>query len=157
MKDRKDTTALERRADELRRSRDMSRVSGWRHQRGEDWEDSGWNEPRVPRDENGWPIEPAPGNEVDPDAMLLSDWLDQQHVSYESPREYARTQAQAYLFQHVFEETDPDELLMTTLYINQWEKEPGRAKVAYSMTLTEAFMRDWQQNGNGQFFIISGT
>lgn len=154
MKDRKDTTALERRADELRRSRDMSRVSGWRDQRGEDWEDSGWNEPRVPRDENGWPIEPAPGNEVDADAdaMLLSDWLDQQHVIYESPREYARTQAQAYLFQHVSEEADPDELLMTTLYINQWEKEPGRAKVAYSMTLTEAFMRDWQQNGNGQFF-----
>lgn len=151
MKDRKDTTALERRADELRRSRDMLRVSGWRDQRGEDWEDSGWNGPRVPRDENGWPIEPAPGNEVDADATLLSDWLGQQHVRYESPREYARAQALGFLFQHLLEDTDPDELLITTLYINGQDAAPQRANIAYSMTLTDALMCNWQQSGNGQF------
>src|ERR1700712_296834 len=100
MKDRKDMTALERRADELRRSRDSSRVAGWRDQRGEDWENGGWTKPWERRDENGWPIEPAPGKEVDADAMLLSDWLGQQHVRYESPRELAPSRGAAFVRPH---------------------------------------------------------
>lgn len=152
MKDRKDTTALQRRADAPERSRDSSRPSGWGGQRGEDWGDSGWNEPPVPRDQDGWPVEPAPGKEVDAHATLLSDWLGQQHVRYESPHDYARTQAQAYLLQHFPEETDPDELLITTLYLNGQDAAPQRANIAHAFTLTDALMHNWQQAGNGDWF-----
>ncbi|MEX6662765.1 DUF6543 domain-containing protein [Pseudomonas sp. W2-17] len=151
MKDRKDTTALERRANELRRSRDSSRVAGWRDQRGEDWEGSGWNEPRVPRDENGWPIEPAPGKEVDADAMLLSDWLGQQHVRYESPRELAHSRAADFVRQHLLD-LDPDDLLIATLYLNTLDTAPQRANIGHSFTLTDALMHNWQQEGNGDWF-----
>ncbi|MCF7534474.1 dermonecrotic toxin domain-containing protein [Pseudomonas petrae] len=155
MKDvKKDMDALERRVQDLRRNRDSSKIAGWRTHRDEDWEDGRWPESRVPRDENGWPIEPTPGEKpdhIDPDATLLSDWLGQQQVRYESPREYARAQAQGFLLQHLLEDLDPDELLITTLYINGQDAAPQRANIAHSMTLTDALMCNWQQSGNGQF------
>lgn len=84
--------------------------------------------------------------------ILLQDFIAAQNVRYESPREYAHAQAREFVLQFLQEDIDPDELLITTLYINRYDPEPGRAQVAFSMTLTEAFMRNWQQNGNGQFF-----
>lgn len=135
---------------------------------GARWKNSSWNrwreesdrDPEVPgsrepRDENGWAIEPTREGHaapIDAEPLLLRDWLGQRHVSYASPREYAYSQAQGILLQHFLEDTDPDELLITTLYINGQDRAPQRANIAYSMTLTDAFMCNWQQSGSGQFF-----
>lgn len=151
MKDtNEDQDGLERRTEGLRHNRSSVRIGGWRDQR-EDRDDGGWTKPRALRDESGWLIESTPVKEVGADTVLLSDWLDQQHMRFESPREYARAQAQGFLFQHLLEDTDPDELLITTLYINGQDVAPQRANIAYSITLTDALMCNWQQSGNGQF------
>jgi hypothetical protein len=83
---------------------------------------------------------------------LLEDFIARQHISYLTPRIYAHQQAKGYVEQTLLKDMDPDELLITTLYINAQDHEPQRATVAYSMTLTDALMRNWQQTGNGQFF-----
>ncbi|RMT25650.1 hypothetical protein ALP50_04854, partial [Pseudomonas syringae pv. spinaceae] len=51
-------------------------------------------------------------------------------------------------------EIDPDDTLITTLYIEDPKLYPAphRANVAHSMTLTEALLRNWQQKGNGDWF-----
>lgn len=144
--------ALLRRLEELKRSRDSSRdsgqVLGW--QGGRDSEDEGSNKPNLVLDKDGWPVELAAEKPGASDVTLLSNWLDQQNVRYESPREYARAQAQSFLFQHLLDDTDPDDLLITTLYINGLDAVPQRANIAHSLTLTDALMSNWQQSGNGQ-------
>jgi hypothetical protein len=147
----KDAAALNKRAAELRNIFGSQQFSGWAGQRREDWDGSDWDKAQVQRDDDGWIIQPPPVQKVDPDALLLNDWLSQRHVRYESPREYAHVQAQGFLVQHLLEDSDPDELLITTLYINGQDAAPQRANVAYSMTLTDALMCNWQQSGNGQF------
>ena len=93
------------------------------------------------------------GEAVEPrKPLLLDEFVAARQVGYRPPHEYARSRAREFVIQSLGETLDPDELLITTLYINQLDVQPQRANVAYSMTLTEAFMRNWQQEGNGAFF-----
>lgn len=84
--------------------------------------------------------------------LLLQTWLKNQHVVYEAPHAYARDCVKGFVQQHLHEDCDPDELLLVTLYIYEIDTAPQRANIAFSMTLTDALLRNWQQKGNGQFF-----
>ena len=125
--------------------------------------------PHGPHEAGKYPGPPEPEREVGTwQPELLQEFIEHQKVGYESPRHYAYQQAAHYVRmdwprdpystspggfdQHDFlRDSDPDNLLIVTLYINAQDPEPQRANVAYSMTLTDALMRNWQQNGNGQF------
>lgn len=127
-------------------------VKGWNHRNfGADFQLLGLEE----RDEDGWLIEPVHREDASPvpsKEQLLDDFIGAQNVRFEPPHEYAHTHAKDFLMQHLLhEDLDPDEVLITTLYIDEVDREPQRANIAYSMTLTEALMRNWQQSGNGQF------
>lgn len=124
-------------------------VSGWRS------EDFGFRFPVEERDEDGWLIDPPHTEDPGPapsKELMLEDFIAAQDVRYEPPHEYAQAHAKDFLMQHLLDEDlDPDDVLITTLYIDEVDRAPQRANIAYSMTLTEALMRNWQQNGNGQF------
>nr|WP_314581605.1 DUF6543 domain-containing protein [uncultured Pseudomonas sp.] len=125
--------------------------------------------PHGPHEAGQYPAPPEPEREVGTwRPELLQEFIEHQNVGYESPRQYAYRQAADYVradwppepysgpgagFGHYafLRDSDPDNLLIVTLYINAQDQEPQRANVAYSMTLTHALMRNWQQNGNGQF------
>lgn len=127
---------------------DEEGVRGW--YRGE----SGANV-REERDEDGWLVTPPHQEDPTPAASnepILEDFISAQNVRFEPPHEYAHARAKEFLMQHLLhEDLDPDEVLITTLYIDEIDREPQRANIAYSMTLTQALMRNWQQNGNGEF------
>lgn len=98
------------------------------------------------------------GNIVDPTPpFLLKDFISQKHVQFESPRYYAHEAAKNYVLEHLELDIDPDQLLITTLYIDAYDHGDRRANIASSMTLTEAMMRNWQQNGDGHFYDHLGV
>jgi hypothetical protein len=125
--------------------------------------------PHGPHEAGKYPAPPEPEREVGTwQPELLQAFIEHQNVGYESPRQYAYRQAADHVRtdwprepysgprggfdQYAFlRDSDPDNLLIVTLYINAQDQEPQRANVAYSMTLTDALMRNWQQSGNGQF------
>jgi hypothetical protein len=86
------------------------------------------------------------------ESELLQDYIARQDVNFEASRQFAWKQAKHYVQEHLGDDSDPDQLLITTLYIYQQGSEPHPANVAQSMNLTDALMRNWQQDGNGQFF-----
>lgn len=109
--------------------------------------------PRRPHEAGTYPAPPRSGHQVGtwwPE--LLQQFIDRQDIRYESARDYARHVAKTYLDGQLGVGVDPDQLLITTLYINEQDREPARARLGPSMTLTDALMRNWQQNGNGQFW-----
>jgi len=81
----------------------------------------------------------------------LSHYLDRQRFGFVSPRQDARDLVRDYVERHLGEDIEPDDLLITTLYINELHAAPHPANIACSMTLTDAAVRNWQQNGNGRF------
>lgn len=84
--------------------------------------------------------------------VLLQDFIAQQRVRYYAPHGFAFLKAREFVVQHTGDvHANPDELVIATLYINEQDSEPARAMLASCMTLTAALMRNWQQNGNGQF------
>ncbi|TDV66037.1 dermonecrotic toxin domain-containing protein [Pseudomonas sp. LP_7_YM] len=87
-----------------------------------------------------------------PAPLLLQDFIARQKVRYYAPHGFAFLKAREFVAQHLGDDTNPDHLLIATLYIQEPGGEPKRANIAYSMTLTDALMRNWQQEGNGQFF-----
>lgn len=125
--------------------------------------------PHGPHEAGKYPAPPEPEREVGTwQPELLQAFIEHQNVGYESPRQYAYRHAADHVrtdwprepysgprggFDHhaFLRDSDPDNLLIVTLYINAQDQEPQRANVAYSMTLTDALMRNWQKSGNGQF------
>ncbi|WP_323114549.1 dermonecrotic toxin domain-containing protein [Pseudomonas guariconensis] len=89
--------------------------------------------------------------------LLLKDFVSQQAVDYPSPRKFSHDVAKAYVLQMLELDIDPDELFITTLYIDAWDEGDQRANIASSMTLTDALMRNWQQQGDGSLFSHLGT
>ncbi|WP_296257545.1 MULTISPECIES: dermonecrotic toxin domain-containing protein [unclassified Pseudomonas] len=87
-----------------------------------------------------------------PAPLLLQDFIARQNVRYYAPHGFAFLKAKEFVAQHLGDGTSPDQLLLTTLYIREPDQAPKRAGIAYSMTLTDALLRNWQQEGNGQFF-----
>jgi hypothetical protein len=154
-----DTARSERRSggfgpEQKRLYANSNRITGWRSG-SSDQEDFGPVTGRQDRDDDGWLINPPDHNEAgaaNKDALLLEDFIATQDVRYDAPRDYAHRLVHDFVRQHLLEEdVDPDDLLITTLYINERDHAPHRANIAYSMTLTDALMRNWQQSGNGQF------
>lgn len=108
--------------------------------------------PPRPHEAGAYKAPPRPGSHAEtwwPE--LLQAFLDRQHIGFESAHEFARSAARSYVRMQLGETVDPDQLLITTLYITEDFYPPKRASIAHSMTLTDALMRNWQQNGNGQF------
>ena len=89
--------------------------------------------------------------------FLLKDFVSQQAVDYPSPRKFAHDVAKAYVLQMLELDIDPDELFITTLYIDARDQGDQRANIASSMTLTDALVRNWQQQGDGSLFSHLGT
>ena len=89
--------------------------------------------------------------------FLLKDFVNQQALDYPSPRKFAHDVAKAYVLQALALDIDPDDLFITTLYIDAWDEGDQRANIASSMTLTDALMRNWQQQGDGSLFSHLGT
>lgn len=84
--------------------------------------------------------------------LWLEDFVAAQHVEYVSPRSYAHELVEEFLSQHLSEDIDPDDLLLTTLFISEQDHEPQRANVAQSMTLTDALMSNYQKSGSGDWW-----
>jgi hypothetical protein len=154
-----DTARSERRSggfgpEQKRLYANSNRITAWRSG-SSDQEDFGSGFARKDRDADGWSItspRPEELSAISNDALLLEDFVTAQKVRYDLPREYAYRQAREFLMQHLLDgELDPEDLLITTLYICEQDHEPQRANIAYSMTLTDALMCNWQQNGNGKF------
>lgn len=94
--------------------------------------------------------------QVDPDNLppdlLVEEYFNGQSVRLEAPEIYARQLIKQYARSEWGVDLDPDETLITTLYIESMgARAPFRANVAFSMTLTQAMLGNWQQNGNGDW------
>ncbi|MDB6144063.1 MAG: hypothetical protein JWP80_3107 [Pseudomonas sp.] len=95
--------------------------------------------------------------EVDPDNLppdlLVEEYFNGQSVRMETPEAYAKHLIKEYARSEWSLDLDPDETLITTLYIeSQGASAPYRANVAYQMTLTQAMLSNWQQSGSGDWF-----
>ncbi|WP_341960412.1 DUF6543 domain-containing protein [Pseudomonas sp. RC10] len=90
-------------------------------------------------------------------ALLLTEFLASKDLSFPSPKDFAHDKAKAYVLEHLELDIDPDDLIIATLYIDAADHGDQRANLAYSMTLTEALMRNWQQEGDGHFYDHLGT
>ncbi|MDY7563023.1 glycosyltransferase [Pseudomonas sp. 10B1] len=87
-----------------------------------------------------------------PDA-LADEVFKSLNIKYESPEEYAKETVRTYAQQKWGVLLDPDEMVIATLYIETAGRQaPFNADVAFSMTLTQAMLRNWQQKGSGEFF-----
>lgn len=113
----------------------------------------------VPRSRwNNWDdveyFDPPSENRDDPGFVIpttVEQFVSRQNISLEFPREFAHSRAADFVTQHLLE-LDPDDLLITTLYLNTLDAAPQRANIAHSFTLTDALMHNWQQEGNGDWF-----
>jgi Glycosyltransferase sugar-binding region containing DXD motif len=93
-----------------------------------------------------------------PSGVLVDDYFKTLQVRYEAPAEYARETVRTYAQRKWGISLDPDEMVISTLYIETAGRlAPFNANVAFSMTLTEAMLRNWQQNGSGEFLEHLGT
>lgn len=107
----------------------------------------------VPLDDGG---DKGPGLTSNKPALMLDQFIAAQDIQFESAHEFARAQASQFLDQHLLEGVDPDQLLITTLYILREAPSPAPATIAYSMTLTDALVHNWQQTGSGHFYDVLG-
>lgn len=107
-----------------------------------------------PPGEGGPQIVPMEGQH---ESLLLKDYLASKDLSFLSPKDFAHSKAKAYVLEHLELDIDPDDLIIATLYIDAADQGDQRANLAYSMTLTEALMRNWQQEGDGHFYDHLGT
>ncbi|MDC3737611.1 glycosyltransferase sugar-binding domain-conteining protein [Pseudomonas syringae pv. syringae] len=84
----------------------------------------------------------------------VSDYFRLNPISLQSPAALAARDVAQECQSRWGIEIDPDDTLIATLYIEDPKLYPAphRANVAHSMTLTEALLRNWQQNGNGDWF-----
>jgi hypothetical protein len=93
-------------------------------------------------------------SEDDEDILLsIKQGFDREHVTVQTPHDFAQMALREYLAQRGLEE-DPDNLVLTTLYVEaaRVKEGPWRAQVAHEMTLTQAMIANWQQQGNGCWF-----
>ncbi|MDB6050552.1 MAG: glycosyltransferase sugar-binding domain-conteining protein [Pseudomonas sp.] len=89
-------------------------------------------------------------NAADP---LADEFFKSLCIKYESPEEYAKETVRTYTQRKWDILLDPDEMVIATLYIETAGRQaPFNASVAFAMTLTEAMLRNWQQNGSGDLF-----
>ncbi|MEB0079035.1 glycosyltransferase [Pseudomonas sp. CCI3.2] len=85
--------------------------------------------------------------------LLAETFFKTLQINYESPEEYATETVRTYAQKKWGIDLDPSEMVIATLYIETAGRHaPFNASVAFSMTLTQAMLRNWQQNGNGDFF-----
>lgn len=84
--------------------------------------------------------------------LLVDDYFRALQFKYEQPAEYARETVRTYAQKKWGINIDPDEMVISTLYIETAGRQaPFNASVAFSMTLTDAMLRNWQQSGSGEF------
>lgn len=89
--------------------------------------------------------------------LLAEDYFSTQRVTLESPEIYARLTVKHYAKDRWGLDLDPDETLITTLFIeNAGRPAPYAAQVEHSMTLTQAMLRNWQQEGDGHWWDKQG-
>ncbi|MFJ4345847.1 dermonecrotic toxin domain-containing protein [Pseudomonas sp. NPDC089401] len=91
--------------------------------------------------------------EQDEDILLsIKQVFDREQVTLQSPHDYAADALREYLAQHGIED-DPDDLVLATLYLEfaDVDEGPWRAQVAHAMTLTQALIANWQQQGSGSW------
>lgn len=81
----------------------------------------------------------------------VRDFLDEQHLRFESSEDLAHDEVKKCLEQHQID-GDPDQFIITTLYINGQDSTPQRANIAHSQSLVEAMVGNWQQEGSGDWF-----
>jgi mannosyltransferase OCH1-like enzyme len=85
----------------------------------------------------------------------LDRYLADRSFVFETPYDLAKKACREFLACKGRTDLDPDEVLIVTLFIEMGAS-PKRASVEYSMTLTEAMLRNWQQNGNGHVYSHLG-
>ncbi|MGB9090481.1 MAG: DUF6543 domain-containing protein [Pseudomonas farsensis] len=89
--------------------------------------------------------------EEDEDILLsIKQGFDREHIQLQTPHDFAAASLREFLDKHGISDS-PDDLLLTTLYLHLVNERPGpwRAQVAHSMTLTQALIANWQQEGSG--------
>lgn len=92
--------------------------------------------------------------EQDEDILLsIKQGFEREHVTVETPDEYAAAMLRKYLDSHGIED-DPDDLVYATLILEDgyyYRPGPYVAQVAHVMSLTQALMANWQTRGVGGF------
>lgn len=97
--------------------------------------------------------------EQDEDILLsIKQGFDREHVELQTPHDMAAASLREFLDTHGIIEA-PDELVLATLYLQYVDVKEGpwRAQVAHSMTLTQAMIANWQQQGSGSLTDHLGT
>ncbi|AIR87889.1 hypothetical protein LK03_00945 [Pseudomonas cremoricolorata] len=89
--------------------------------------------------------------EEDEDILLsISQAFEREHISLQTPHQFAAQTLRTLLDQHAIEDS-ADDLILATLYIDQVhiKESPWKAQVAHAMTLPQAMLANWQQRGSG--------
>lgn len=89
--------------------------------------------------------------EQDEDILLsIKQGFDREHVVVQTPHDFAAARLRGYLDENGLSD-DPDNLILATLYLHLVDEQEGpwRAQLAHSMTLTQAMIANWQQEGSG--------
>lgn len=96
---------------------------------------------------------PARPEEDDEDILIsIKQAFDREHVSLQTPHDIASQLLRDYLEEHGVGD-DPDDVILATLYLDRVlvVEGPWRAEVAHAMTLPQAMIANWQQQGSGEW------
>jgi mannosyltransferase OCH1-like enzyme len=87
-----------------------------------------------------------------PKGTTIADHFKSKPIVIESALSFAAKDISRWSQQILGKEIEADQVLLVTLNIEFGSSVPHRANVVHSMTLAEALLRNWQQEGNGDWF-----
>ncbi|WP_460417177.1 dermonecrotic toxin domain-containing protein [Pseudomonas sp. microsymbiont 2] len=97
-------------------------------------------------------VVPATSEQDEGVVLSIQQVFGREQISLPTPHDYASVVLREYLAQQGIED-DPDDLVLSTLFLEHVHVTDGpwAAQVAHSMTLTQAMVANWQQQGSGQW------